>query len=78
IDRAADGSYFYEVPVWTATHPDGLGFGDGNHCQNWSTNDADLKGRFGLSGFTDVWWTDVDDILVGCAAAAQLYCFEQF
>ena len=78
IDRAADGSYFYETPVWTATHPDGQSFDDGNHCQNWSTNDADLKGRFGLSGYADTWWTDVDDILVGCGAAAALYCFEQF
>ena len=77
IDRNPDGALFYERPVWTATAPDGQSLGDGNHCQNWSTNDADTFGRIGASGYTDALWSVLDDLII-CGVGAALYCFEQF
>ena len=77
IDRTLDGKLIYEKPVWSATKPNGESWADGNDCQDWTSSDANLSGRVGVSGYADAFWSDLGDE-VTCGTAAHLYCFEQF
>ncbi|MEZ4447879.1 MAG: DUF4215 domain-containing protein [Nannocystaceae bacterium] len=77
IDRTLDGKLLYEKPVWSATMPSGESWADGLDCQDWTSSDANLSGRVGISGYADALWTELGDE-VPCGAGAHLYCFEQF
>ncbi|MEZ4449881.1 MAG: DUF4215 domain-containing protein [Nannocystaceae bacterium] len=77
IDRTLGGTLFYEKPVWSATMPDGESWADGLDCQDWTSSDANLTGRVGVSGYTDALWTELGSD-ASCGNAAHLYCFEQF
>ncbi|MEZ4383518.1 MAG: DUF4215 domain-containing protein [Nannocystaceae bacterium] len=76
IDRTLSGEEKSGNAVWTATQPSGEGWGDGLHCENWTSSAPEASGRFGVSGSTDAAWTDNGEPTI-CVAAARLYCFEQ-
>ena len=75
IDRTVTGKLLEEVPVWSATKPDGTAYLSG-HCGGWSEN-GDASTRYGFSDLTDEGWTNyVADFGFECADALYLYCFE--
>ncbi|MGB1015103.1 MAG: DUF4215 domain-containing protein, partial [Nannocystaceae bacterium] len=61
--------------VWTNTNPDGTPASE-DSCENWSSEDFNLKSILGLMANSDSEWTKLD-FPIGCHAISQLYCFEQ-
>ena len=74
IDRTRDGKLLQEVPVFTATRPDGTAYDDG-HCEGWTVADQWQEARHGASDLTDGGWTDWPGYAT-CGHALHLYCFE--
>ncbi len=75
IDRTRDSKLLVEVPVFTATRPDGTALEEG-HCEGWTVPSMDFA-RYGYSDLTDGGWTDWPSMNpLTCAAIAHLYCFE--
>jgi len=76
INRTLSGMLLDMYPVWTATQPNGESWGDGENCENWTSNAGELTTRQGSAGFTDTWWTN-DEWQTICGDGGLLYCFEQ-
>lgn len=77
------GQTLLNVPVWTATAPDGTPIDGDVDCYSWTTSSAQFKGRVGRSGVDKQdpaeWqsgqWTDY--ITLGCYLKSHIYCVEQ-
>jgi len=75
IDRTRGGDLLSEVPVFTATRPDGTALSD-RHCDGWKVPSMDYAG-YGYSDLTDGGWTDWPSMNpITCSDIAHLYCFE--
>jgi len=81
-----DGNTLYEGHVGTNTAPGGLSFSPDQHCQGWTSMNADFKGRVGITALPDdspdaeawkdeQWWTGIK--YWHCNKAFfHLYCLE--
>ena len=69
-----------DIPLaWSNTGPDGFAAADSQSCQGWTSKDFMDFGRFGITDYTDVSWTDATSIAnpTDCLDEAHVYCFEQ-
>jgi len=74
IDRGIDGELL-QVPVWTATAPDGSAYPDG-HCDGWLETSTD-PAIYGASDEAGPGWTHYEGVgVLTCSHTAHLYCFE--
>ncbi len=74
IDRTRAGTPMVEVPVFTATRPDGTAYPDG-HCDGWTASSLETHARHGYSDLADGGWSAWDGVMT-CADLGHLYCFE--
>lgn len=62
--------------VWTNVNSLGQAIGEGNHCENWTSNASTTRGAIGVSITTLPNWT-YDYFNPSCSGVARLYCFQQ-
>lgn len=72
----SNGSY----AVWTNTTSRGIARPTGNNCDNWTSAASSSKGFIGLTGVTNVDWTEGNSFVFNplhCDSPVYLYCIEQ-
>jgi hypothetical protein len=75
INLGPDG-VLVESRIWTNTAPDGTTYGPFS-CANW-TNATSLEvASFGVSIFSNYFWTALSVDERPCDTAQRLYCFQQ-
>ena len=63
--------------VWTNTRKSGVISNQSKDCNDWTTEDADQVGNFGISNKMTEEWTEDAENSGKCNTPARLYCFEQ-